>query len=132
MLFQQEVLNKDYNTSLKPHLHDIHFGCGTPKDGHADRYFGDRLPDFLPCRCKFFGTRSEKIRWARTTSRGGPCLPKRWPVCRKNICGVGSPITDAALLAFASRTPWIRVHTNEEDNPNIKFAIVLYPYVDAR
>ena len=43
----QEVLNKDYNSSLKPHLHDIHFGCGTPKDGHADRYFGDGPPSFF-------------------------------------------------------------------------------------
>ena len=88
----QEVLNKDYNSSLKPHLHDIHFGCGTPKDGHAERYFGDGPPDFLPCRCEFCGTRSEKIRWGRTTSRGGPRMPKRWPVCRKNILRGG--ITD--------------------------------------
>ena len=55
--------------------------------------------------------------------KGGPCA-------EKIFCAVGSPITDAALLA--SRTPWIRVHTNEEDTPNIKFAIVLYPYKDAR
>lgn len=44
--------------------------------------------------------------------KGGPCAEKIFYVG-------GSPITDAALLAFASRTPWIRVHTNEEDTPNI-------------
>ena len=125
MLFQQEVLNKGYNTSLKPHLHDIHFGCDTPKDGQADRYFGDGPPEFLPCRCQKSGGPEPPPEVVLACLKGGPCA-------EKIFCGVGSPITDAALLAFASRTPWIRVHTNEEDTPNIKFAIVPYPYKDTR
>ena len=120
ILFQQEVLNKDYNTSLKPHLHDIHFGCGTPKDGLADRFFEDGPPFFCLVDANFLARGPKKS--------GGPepppevvlaCL-KGGPCAEKIFCGGGSPITDAALLAFASRTPWIRVHTNEEDTPNIK------------
>ena len=38
---------------LKPHLHDNHFGSGTPKNGHAGRYFWHSPPDFLPCKLLF-------------------------------------------------------------------------------
>ena len=67
ILFQQEVLNKDYNTSLKPYLHDIHFGCGTPKDGHADRYSGDGPPFFCRVDANFLARGPKKL--------GGPEPP---------------------------------------------------------
>ena len=59
----QEVLNKDYNSSLKPHLHDIHFHFGAALLKMVTRTvtLGTARLLFLPCRCKFFGTRSEKI-----------------------------------------------------------------------
>ena len=48
--------------SLKAHLHDIHYGYGTPTFWHADQENRARPAWFLPCKSNFFGPRAEKCR----------------------------------------------------------------------
>ena len=45
---------------LKPHLHDIHVGSGTPKNGHAGRYFWHSRLIFLPSKCYFLAHSPKK------------------------------------------------------------------------
>ena len=87
---------------------------------------GTRAVSFCTARLIFCRVNANFLaRGVKKSGRPGPprevvlASLKGGPYAEKIYCSGGSSITDAALLAFASRTPWIRVHTNEEDTPNI-------------